>query len=366
MASKVFKISILASLFLILFLILLLVYIGWGRPEVREDFRPEVRQEEGREIFAAIDPDLEPAFLELHRTGELRERAEKLWEMMRDCRLCPRVCRVNRLEGETGICRAPGTRLYVASAHAHFGEERPLVGKGGSGTIFFSHCPLRCVFCINWEVSHRGRGHEISIEGLAEVMLELQRRGVHNINLVTPNHYLAHIVKALDLAADLGLRLPIVFNTCSWVPLEILKLLDGVIDIYLADIKFWCGEVAARLAMGAKCYPEVAKAALLEMHRQVGVAKPGEDGLMTRGLMIRHLVMPNNAAGSVEIMEWIAGNLPKDTYINIMAQFRPVFRSHEFPEIARRITAEEYRQVVERAKELGLTNLDIQGWWWLR
>ncbi len=361
MASKVFKISILSSLFLIL----VLVYIGWGRAEVREDFHPEVRPEEDRGIFAAIDPDFEPAFLELHRTGELRERAERLWEMMRSCRLCPRDCKVNRIEGETGICRAPGTRLYIASVHPHFGEERPLVGRGGSGTIFFSHCALRCVFCINWEVSHKGRGKETSIEELADMMLELQRKGVHNINLVTPNHYVAHIVKALDLAADWGLRLPIVFNTCSWVPLEILKLLDGVIDIYLADIKFWCGEVAARLAAGAKCYPEVAKVALLEMHRQVGVAKPGEDDLITRGLMIRHLVMPNNAAGSVEIMEWIAENLPKDTYINIMSQYRPVFRAHEFPEIARRITSDEYQQVVERAKELGLTNLDIQGFWWL-
>ena len=356
MGFKIFK--ILSGLFLVL----ALLWVGLRGNEIGEIPRPE----EGGKIFAAICPDFEPAYLELHRTGELRRRAEKLWQSMESCQLCPRDCRVNRLEGETGFCRAPGTQLYISGAHAHFGEERPLVGRGGSGTIFFSHCPLRCVFCINWQVSHRGLGQERSIEELAEMMLRLQRRGTHNINLVTPTHYVAHILKALDIAAGRGLRLPIVFNTCGWMPLEILKVLDGVVDIYLPDIKFRCGEMAARLAAGAKCYPEVAKAALLEMYRQVGTAKPGEDGIMRRGLMIRHLVMPNNAAGSVEIMEWIAENLPLDTYINIMSQYRPIFRAREFPEIARRITAEEYKRVVNRARELGLTNLDIQGFWWLR
>jgi putative pyruvate formate lyase activating enzyme len=359
MSPKILKISVLLGITMVLAFVVLVKAGG------RENYQLGEQIKEGEEILAAGSPDFEPAYLELHRTGELRERARKLWEMMRSCHLCPRNCRVNRIRGETGICRAPGTRLYVASAHPHFGEERPLVGQGGSGTIFFSHCALRCVFCINWEISHKGIGGEISIEELAELMLGLQRKGVHNINLVTPNHYVAHIVKAIDIAAGRGLRLPMVFNTCGWVPLEVLKLLDGVIDIYLPDIKFWSGEAAARFAAGARSYPEVVKAAVLEMNRQVGVAKPGEDGIMTRGLMIRHLVMPNNAAGSLEIMEWIAENLPKDTYINIMAQYRPTFRAHEFSEIARRITGEEYKQVVERAKELGLTNLDIQGFWWL-
>ena len=317
MGFKIFK--ILSGLFLVL----VLLWMGLGRSEVGENFR----REEGGKVFAAIYPDFEPAYLELHRTGELRRRAEALWQSMESCELCFRRCAVNRLEGETGFCRAPGTRLIISGAHAHFGEERPLVGRGGSGTIFFSHCPLRCVFCINWQVAHRGLGHERSIEELAEMMLELQRRGTHNINLVTPTHYVAHILKALDIAVGRGLRLPIVFNNCGWVPLEILEALDGVVDIYLPDIKFWCGEMAARFAAGAKCYPEVAKAAILEMYRQVGTAKPGEDGVMRRGLMIRHLVMPNNAAGSVEIMEWIAENLPPDTYINIMSQYRPIFRA---------------------------------------
>lgn len=359
MTAKVLKGSILVVA------ILALVYIVWANAEVGENYQFEEQISEGEEIVEEVTNGFEPAYLELHRTGELLTRAERLWEMMGSCRLCPRNCRVNRIEGETGICRAPGTQLYVASAHPHFGEERPLVGWGGSGTIFFSHCALRCVFCINWDISHQGSGGEISVEELADAMLELQEGGVHNINLVTPNHYVAHIVKAIDVAAGQGLRLPIVFNTCGFVPLEVLKLLDGVIDIYLPDIKFWSGEVASRLAAGAKSYPEVVKAAILEMYRQVGVAIPGADGVMTSGLMIRHLVMPNNAAGSLEIMEWIAGNLPHDTYINIMSQYRPSFRAREFEEIARSITVEEYRLVVDRAKELGLTNLDIQGFWWL-
>jgi len=358
MATKVLKISI------VLVSVLVLAYIVWAADE-RGNYRLEDEPREGEVILEEVSLGFEPVYLELHRTGELRTRGEELWEMMANCRLCPRNCRINRIEGETGICRAPGTQLYVASAHAHFGEERPLVGWGGSGTIFFSNCALRCEFCINWDISHQGSGGEISIEELAGLMIELQNRGVHNINLVTPNHYVAHIVKAIDAAAGKGLRLPIVFNTCGWVPVEILKLLDGVIDIYLPDIKFWSGEVAARLAAGAESYPDVVKLAILEMNRQVGVAVPGDDGVMTRGLMIRHLVMPNNAAGSLEIMEWIAENLPKDTYINIMSQYRPSFRAHEFEEIARTITTEEYRQVVDRAKELGLTNLDIQGFWWL-
>jgi len=342
------------------------IYFVWYSFAENVGYAPEVEAlvvEEGGDVEVA---GFEPSFMALHRTGELRERGEALWAKMEGCRLCPRNCGINRLDGQVGICQAPGTRLFVASAHAHFGEERPLVGWGGSGTIFFSNCPLRCVFCINWDISQRGSGEEISIEELAELMLRLQENNVHNINLVTPNHYVAHIVKAIDIAAAKGLRLPIVFNTCGYVPLEVVKLLDGIVDIYLPDIKFWSSEVANRLAEGAGDYPEVVKAAVLEMYRQVGVAKPGADGIMKRGLMIRHLVMPNEQAGSKEIMEWIAQNLPKDTYINIMAQYRPTFRAHEFEEIARTITDEEYREVVDWAKELGLSNLDIQGTWWIR
>lgn len=316
-------------------------------------------------IDASTPVSFEPAYLKLHRTGELKKRGDKLWSIMENCRLCPRKCGVNRLEGEEGFCHSPGSQLVVSSYHPHFGEERPLVGKNGSGTIFLTHCSLRCVFCQNWEISQLGRGDETSLEELAKMMLNLQEIGCHNINFVTPTHYSASIVKALDIAAGKGLRLPIVYNTSGWERLKILKLLDGIIDIYLPDIKFWNRDMAAKYSSDAKLYPSKAKQSILEMHRQVGIAKPAEDGIMRRGLMIRHLVMPNNTGGSEEIMEWIADNLPKDTYINIMSQYTPLYKAYDYPEISRRVTKEEYAQVVKKAKDLGLTNLDIQGYWWL-
>lgn len=315
---------------------------------------------------AALDPDFEPAYLKLHRTGELKKRAEFLWEIMSRCRLCPRRCGVNRLEGRRGFCRSPGATLMISAYHPHFGEERPLVGRGGSGTIFLTHCNLRCVFCQNWEISQLGRGRTASIRDFAKMMLHLQKIGCHNINLVTPTHYSPHILKAIDLAAANGLRLPIVYNTSGWERLEILKVLDGIVDIYLPDIKYWDSEMSAKYSSGAVTYPEVTKKAILEMHRQVGVAKPARDGLMYRGLMIRHLVMPNNVGGSEKVMEWIAANLPKDTYVNIMSQYTPRYKAYDYPELSRRITSQEYTRVVKKAKELGLTNLDIQGYWWLR
>ncbi len=306
------------------------------------------------------EQEWEPAYLALHRRGELRARGERLWELMRSCQLCPRQCRVNRLEGARGFCQA-SAQLEIASYHPHFGEERPLVGKGGSGTIFFSNCGLRCVFCINWQISQEGEGEVRQITELAQMMLRLQKIGCHNINVVTPTHYAPHIVQALDLAAAQGLRLPLVYNTCGWERLEILRQLDGIVDIYLPDFKYASGAMAAKYSSGAESYPEVTKAALLEMHRQVGVARPGPDGLMRRGLMIRHLVMPNRVAGTKEVVEWIATHLPKDTYVNIMSQYRPMYKAFSYPEIARRLTAEEYREAVTWAREAGLSNLDVQG-----
>jgi putative pyruvate formate lyase activating enzyme len=308
----------------------------------------------------------EPAYLKLHRTGELKERAEELWAMMESCRLCPRKCGVNRLKGKRGFCRAPGTKLVISASHPHFGEERPLVGKGGSGTVFLTHCNLRCAFCQNYEIALLGRGAEESINEFARMMLRLQKIGCHNINFVTPTHYSAHILKAIDIAAERGLRLPIVYNTSGWERLGILELLDGVVDIYLPDFKYWDSGMSAKYSSGAESYPEITGKAILEMHRQVGVAKPAEDGIMRRGLMIRHLVMPNNTGGSEEVMEWIAGNLPKDTYVNIMMQYNPVYKAYDHPELSRRIKKEEYVQVVRKAKDLGLTNLDVQGYRWLR
>ncbi|NNK14066.1 MAG: radical SAM protein, partial [Desulfofustis sp.] len=304
--------------------------------------------------------------LKLHRTGELGERAETLWAAMENCELCPRSCGVNRLEGEEGFCQAPGTALIVSAFHPHFGEERPLVGDHGSGTVFLTHCNLRCVFCQNWEISHLGRGAEKSIDELAAIMLKLQDAGCHNINIVTPTHYSAHILKAVDRAAGAGLRLPIVYNTSGWERQEILEALDGVVDIYLPDFKYWESDMSAQYSSDAATYPEITRQAILEMHRQVGVAKPAYNGYMQRGVMIRHLVMPNDISGSEKIMEWIADNLPKDTYINIMAQYSPLFKAFEYPNLARRITREEYVRVVEKARDLGLENLDIQGYWWLR
>ena len=308
----------------------------------------------------AIDPAFVPGYLALYRRGELKGRGEALWALMERCSLCPRECGVNRLEGEEGFCRA-SSKLEIASYHPHFGEEKPLVGEGGSGTVFFSNCGLRCVFCINWDISLEGRGETRTLTELAEMMLDLQGRGCHNLNVVTPTHYSPHILLALDLAAGRGLRLPVVYNTCGFEKPEILEKLDGVVDIYLPDFKYARGEMAARYSSGAETYPEVTKAALLEMHRQVGAAEPGADGLINRGLMIRHLVMPNDVGGTRQVIDWIAANLPKDTYLNIMAQYRPMYKAFEHPDIARRLTGEEYAEAVAWARAAGLTRLDIQG-----
>ena len=317
------------------------------------------------QIPANTDSDFVPAYLKLHKTGELKKRAEKLWSMMERCQLCPRRCRVNRLKGDIGFCHSPGSKLVVSSFHPHFGEERPLVGNGGSGTIFFTHCSLRCVFCQNFEISQFGRGSESNIDELAKMMIYLQKKGCNNINLVTPTHYSAHILKAIDIAAEAGLRIPIVYNTSGWERLEIIKIFDGIVDIYLPDFKYWDSDISAKYSLKAKSYPEITRKAILEMHRQVGVAKPSKEGIMEKGLMIRHLVMPNKTSGSEKIIEWIAKNLPKDTYVNIMAQYSPVYKAYNYPEISRRITTEEYKNVVRIAKDLGLTNLDIHGYGWL-
>jgi putative pyruvate formate lyase activating enzyme len=304
----------------------------------------------------------EPGYLKLHRSGELRVRAEILWEMMSPCRLCPRECEQDRLRGQKGdYCNAT-SRLQVSSYNPHFGEERPLVGRNGSGTIFFTNCALLCVFCINWEISQGGVGSNINIRRLANMMLELQRIGCHNINVVTPTHYAPHILFALNDAASRGLRLPVAYNTSGYERLEILHLLDGVIDIYLSDIKYFDSKIADRLSPGAETYPDMALRAVIEMNRQVGVADPlANGGILQRGLIIRHLVMPNNAGGTGELMRWIAANLPVNTYVNLMSQYTPYFKAHEYPEIARRITAAEYRDAIKAAREAGLTSLDIQG-----
>lgn len=299
-----------------------------------------------------------PGYLSLHLSGELRKRGEALWEILKDCRLCPRECGVDRTSGETGFCNA-SSDLKVASFNAHFGEERPLVGVGGSGTIFLSHCNLGCIFCQNWDISHRGAGSHVEISQFAAMMLQLQEAGCSNINIVTPTHFSPHMVLALDMAAEGGLRLPLVYNTCGWERAEILELLDGIVDIYLADFKYMENELAARYSSDAVTYPEITQNALIEMDRQVGVALPEVNGLVYRGLMIRHLVMPGGASSSGEAMQWIANNLPKETYVNIMIQYRPAYRAHLYPEIDTHISGEEYGLVIEEARGCGLSNLDV-------
>jgi putative pyruvate formate lyase activating enzyme len=307
--------------------------------------------------------DSELPYLELHRNGLLKQRGQELWEVMEHCRLCPRECGVNKLTGKRGFCGA-NSRLEISAYAPHHGEEKPLRGTGGSGTVFLTHCSLRCVFCINWEISQGGQGSEKSIRELSAMMLDLQKRGCHNINFVSPTHYSPHIVKAVDIAAGRGLSIPLIYNTFGWERVETLKKLEGIVDIYLPDFKYSDPFMADKYSSGAKSYPEITKKALLEMNRQVGVATPAEDGLMYRGLMIRHLVMPNRISGSKAVIEWIADHLPKDTYLNLMSQYQPHYKAHEYPEINRRITKPEYSEVIYWAREAGLTNLEVQGYWW--
>ncbi len=308
-----------------------------------------------------MQPGFEPSYVELHKNGELKKRGEELWQRMEECNLCPRNCDANRLKGERGDCNS-NNRLEVASYGPHFGEERELVGRNGSGTIFFTNCSLLCVFCINYDISQKGVGRRYSTNELADMMLSLQRRGCHNINLVTPTHYAPHILLALDRAASKGLRLPIVYNTCGWEKLDVLKHLEGVVDIYLTDFKYGCPEKAGTYSIDAHDYVEITQQAHLEIQRQVGTAVADEEtGLMIRGLMLRHLVMPNNVSCTDKVMLWIAENLPKDTYVNLMSQYTPMFRAKEFPEINRRLTVREYAAAIESARNSGLTNVRTQG-----
>jgi len=296
----------------------------------------------------------EPAYLALYRTGELQRRAEAAIASLEACRVCPRDCATNRLENEVGICRT-GRYARVCSYFPHHGEEDCLRGWNGSGTIFFSWCNLRCVFCQNYDISHRGEGVEVHPDRLARMMLHLQSLGCHNINFVTPEHVVPQVLEALVLAVEGGLRLPIVYNTSAYDSMESLRLLDGVVDIYMPDFKIWDPEMAHRY-LKARDYPEVARRVIQEMHRQVGVLKFDEDGLAKRGVLVRHLVMPGDVAGTEHILRFLAEEVAPDTYVNIMAQYYPAgaVSSDRYPEINRRITWQEYRRAVRLAEELGL------------
>jgi len=296
----------------------------------------------------------DPSYLTRYTTGELYTRIEALRQLLGSCTLCPRDCHVNRLAGELGICQA-GDRLRIAAAFPHFGEEPPLVGWGGSGTVFVSWCNLLCRFCQSWEVNHRGEGLEVDARELAEVLLDLQARGCHNINFVTPTHYAPQLMAALPLAIEQGFRLPLVYNCGGYEALDVIRLLDGIVDIYLPDIKFLDGTASDRYLDGALDYPEVVCAVLKEMHRQVGDLVLDERGVAQRGLIVRHLVMPGMATDSAQILRFIAEELSLDTYVNIMDQYRPCFEAGRWPEIARRTTREEHGSVVGIARGLGLS-----------
>lgn len=302
--------------------------------------------------------DGQPAYRRLAETGLLDERIEAIAAQYDQCRLCPHQCGVDRNARDTGLCGATA-RVRVYSHTPHFGEELPVVGRRGSGTIFFSHCNLRCVFCQNWPIAHAGRGQLVSDRELANMMIDLQRRGCHNINLVTPTHVLPNIVRAVGLAMRRGLRVPLVYNTSGYERVEMIRLLDGIVDIYLPDLKFMDGAQSERLAMErAGDYPAMAQAAILEMQRQVGTLVTDDRGIAVRGLMLRHLVMPSRVAGTREFVAWVAANLPLDTYVNIMPQWRVEHRAFEYEDIARGITVGEFLEAMDWAREAGLTNLD--------
>ncbi len=300
-----------------------------------------------------------PSYLQLIENGELANRIQQAYDMLENCGLCPHQCGVNRLSGELGHCRAPA-QPEVANHQAHFGEEKPLVGENGSGTIFFAYCTLRCVFCQNASIAHDGRGPDEPPETLANRMLELQERGCHNINLVTPSHMIAPILKAVQIAAENGLQVPLVYNTSGYDRRETIELLDGVVDIYMPDFKFMDSSQARRYTGDAEDYPERAKEAISAMYEQVGPLECDDQGIAQRGLMIRHLVMPNHAAGTHDFVHWVAAALSPDVYVNIMPQYRPEYHAHEYSRIAHSTTLEEFIDAIQWAREAGLTNLDQQ------
>jgi putative pyruvate formate lyase activating enzyme len=301
-------------------------------------------------------PDFEPAYLRAFREGLFADKIERAFKILESCTLCPRNCRVNRLAGKKGVCRA-GHLPEVSSYSPHFGEERPLVGLHGSGTIFLAHCNLRCVFCQNYSISHQGEGREVSFERLGRMMVELQKMGCHNINFVTPTHYVPQILKSLPTAIEMGLRVPLVYNTGAYDAMATLDLLDGVFDIYMPDFKFAANEPARKFCQ-APDYPEAAREAIKEMHRQVGDLAIDRNGVARRGLLVRHLVLPARLAGTQEVMQFLAAEISKDTYVNIMDQYHPCGDVPLRSPLGRRITAGEFEEALRLAQEEGLTRLD--------
>lgn len=288
-------------------------------------------------------------YLELYQTGELEKRVQALEETLAACNLCPHTCGANRQAGERGKCGA-GKEVEISGYGPHFGEEPPLVGLGGSGTIFFAFCSLACVFCQNYEISRGKERYTVSLPELAQIMLKLQRAGCVNINFVTPTHYVPQIVKAVALAVGQGLHLPLVYNSSGYERQETLQKLDGIIDIYLPDLKYADTQTARKYSR-IDHYPEFTKAALREMHRQVGDLVLNRKGVATQGLLIRHLILPNGLAGTAELMEFIAREISPTSWINLMTQYRPVYLASRYPELSRRITHREFEEAVAAAQK---------------
>ena len=276
--------------------------------------------------------------------------------MLAECCVCPRHCGANRLAGERGECHI-ASQAIVSSYGPHFGEEAPLVGKYGSGTIFFTYCNLRCIFCQNYTISQSGEGSAVDREVLAKMMLSLQRQGCHNINLVSPTHVVPYILDALELAVSSGLHLPLVYNCGGYDSVETLELLDGIVDIYMPDMKYSDEKTAEQLS-GIKDYPRVNKAAIKEMHRQVGDLEIDDDGVAQHGLLVRHLVLPNRLAGTEEIVRFLAQEVSTNTYLNLMAQYHPCYKAMDIPLLSRAVLKEEVQEAIDLAHRQGLNRLD--------
>lgn len=300
-------------------------------------------------------PSFRPSYIALYERGELQGRVSALNKILEDCTICPRNCRVNRTAGEKGFCKI-GSLPVVSSAQPHFGEEAPLVGRYGSGTIFLTGCNLRCVFCQNYDISQLYSGEEVSLDDLSGMMIGLQRLGCHNINFVTPTHQTAQIVAALPKAVEMGLEIPLVYNCGGYESVETLALLDGVFDIYMPDIKYSDNSIAEKYSK-APGYFDIVKAAVLEMHRQTGDLVIDKNGVAQRGLIIRHLVLPEGLAGTKEVVRFIAEEVSKDSYVNIMDQYRPCFKAAEFKGLNRRITSDEFEEALKFAVEAGLRRI---------
>ncbi len=296
------------------------------------------------------------AYLELYHNGKLAERVEAARALLKNCQVCPRHCGINRLADETGKCHT-GKLAVVSSYGPHFGEEAPLVGKYGSGTIFFTNCNLKCLFCQNYSISQLGDGTEVTKEELARMMLALQARGCHNINFVSPTHVVPQILEGLEIAINLGLRLPLVYNSGGYDSAETLEILDGIVDIYMPDMKYSDEKIAEELS-GIKNYPTINQAALTEMHRQVGDLQIDEDGIAVRGLLIRHLVLPHGLAGTKEIMKFIAEDISLNSCVNVMAQYHPCYKAFQIPQLARPLSKQEFLEAIELAKRAGLNRID--------